>query len=134
MFPFGHGLSYTSFHWSKLERTCEEAPQKEMAFVFQFHCEVTNIGDLAGAVSTLVYIRPISSTIDRPHRELKHFTKTFLEPGQSTRVTFSLDRDAFKRWEVTGKSWVVDKGEYEVEVGDQQLLLGLEIVDSIRWK
>ena len=108
-YPFGHGLSYTSFDYSDLR--VERADAGATATF-----TVTNTGAVAGAEIAQVY-RADSHTPDRPKHELVGFTKVFLAPGESQTVTVSLDERAFAYWSIQRGGWAVDSGEFTIEVG-----------------
>jgi beta-glucosidase len=110
-FPFGHGLSYTSFDYSDLR---VDLPDPAVARA-SATLTVTNTGSRAGSDVVQLYIAPLAPHIDRPVRELKAFRKVFLQPGESTTVTFELDERSFAYWSRTG--WTVDPGEYRFDVG-----------------
>lgn len=105
-FPFGFGLSYTTFAYSDLKAT-----QNEVSFT------LTNTGKCAGAEIAQVYLSAVNSGIFRPARELKGFAKVFLEPGESRTVTIPLDDKAFRYFNVKTSAWEVEGGEYSVQVG-----------------
>lgn len=105
-FPFGFGLSYTTFAYSDLKAT-----QNEVSFT------ITNTGKRAGGEIAQVYLSAVNSGIFRPTRELKGFAKVFLEPGESRTVTIPLDDKAFRYFNVKTNAWEVEGGEYRVQVG-----------------
>ena len=115
LFPFGFGLSYTSFAFSNLK--IEPA-------VFDGHgpvtvsFTVTNTGKQAGAEVAELYVGQQSPTIARPIKELKGFDKVNLNPGQSTKVSLSLDQRSFAYFNTTNKKWDAVPGVYNVVVGD----------------
>lgn len=101
--PFGYGLSYTSFGYSDLKA------EGRMVTI-----TVTNTGRLAGAEVAQLYVRPPQDGIHRPVRELKDFQKVFLQPGEVKTVTFRLEDRAFALWQ---GGWKVPAGTYGVEIG-----------------
>lgn len=105
-FPFGFGLSYTTFAYSDLK-----ASRDAVSFT------LTNTGKCAGAEIAQVYLSAVNSGIFRPARELKGFAKVALEPGESRTVTIPLDDKAFRYFNVKTNSWEVEGGEYSVQVG-----------------
>lgn len=109
LFPFGHGLSYTSFRYSGLEvsRTTDRVT---VSFT------VTNTGKRAGAEVPQVYVAAPPAS-GEPPKQLKGFHKIFLDPGESTKVTIPLDRRAFARWDTGRHTWQIDKGSYGILVG-----------------
>ncbi len=109
-YPFGHGLSYTDFMYSGL--TVEKRDQgADVSFT------VTNSGDRAGAEVAQVYVRDIECSVSRPIHELKGFAKTFLEKGESQRITISLDERAFSFWSTQDQQWRIEAGDFEIRVG-----------------
>ncbi|KQP01988.1 beta-glucosidase [Leifsonia sp. Leaf264] len=110
-YPFGHGLSYTTFEYEHLE---VEATGPDTARV---RVSVRNTGDVAGAEVVQLYVTPAPSAVRRPVRELAAFTKVRLQPGEAITVELELDRRAFAFWDVTKDRWKVEPGEYGVQVG-----------------
>jgi beta-glucosidase len=116
-FPFGYGLSYTSFELSELEvATSGSVATNDLAAAVSV--TVTNTGTTAGSHVVQVYVSDPVATIARPPRELKGFTKVALEPGASTRVTVDLDQRAFSFWLEPLHRWVVESGDFVVAVGN----------------
>jgi beta-glucosidase len=113
-YPFGHGLTYTTFELRDLQTTTTGAGADISVRV---GLEVTNTGPVAGREVVQVYVAPVDPPRPRPVHELRDFTKVALEPGQSTTVSFDLGARAFARWEPLVGNWVVDSGEYDIEVG-----------------
>ncbi|MFN8497121.1 MAG: glycoside hydrolase family 3 C-terminal domain-containing protein [Anaerolineae bacterium] len=110
LFPFGYGLSYTTFEYRNLTVT----PQGEGAGV---SVDVQNSGGRAGAEVVQVYVRDVASRLVRPDKELKAFARVDLAPGETKRVEFSLDRDALAYYNPAKNGWVVEPGEFDVSVG-----------------
>lgn len=111
-YPFGHGLSYTSFAVSDLavEVTGDDAATATVT--------VTNTGDRAGRDVVQLYVGTGTGPVHRPVRELRAFESVRLEPGESREVTFVLDDRAFAYWDVADHAWVVPAGDYRVEIGE----------------
>ena len=105
-YPFGYGLSYTSFAYSELK-----ADTRSVTLT------VTNTGSRAGAEIVQVYAAKPDAQIFRPAQELKAFTKVWLEAGESKTVTLPLDDKAFRYWNTKTDSWEVEGGTYELRVG-----------------
>lgn len=110
-FPFGHGLSYTTFAWSrpKVTVTGEGAATQVTATI-----TIKNTGTRAGSEVVQLYVHDVESTLHRPHQELVAYTKVFLEPGASERVTLTVDADALAVWDLGARHRVVEGGELEV--------------------
>lgn len=106
LFPFGFGLSYTSFSYSDLA-----ASEKEVTFT------ITNTGDRDGAEVAQVYVSAKAPRIYRPAKELKGFAKVFLKAGESRQVTIPLDDKAFRYFNTKTDRFEIDGGEYDILVG-----------------
>ncbi|WP_432535901.1 glycoside hydrolase family 3 C-terminal domain-containing protein [Kineococcus arenarius] len=109
-YPFGHGLSYTTFAYSDLS----VRPDGDGAEVT---VTVTNTGDVAGTETVQVYVSDPVASAYRPEQELKGFARLTLAPGESGTATIALDRRAFAFWHGGAGRWVVEGGEFEVRVG-----------------
>ncbi len=113
LFPFGFGLSYTTFSFGKLTvAPSGNGPQMIASF------DVTNTGSRAGAQVAQVYVGDPHSKVARPIRELKGFERVELGPGETRRVTVPLDARAFAYYSVAAKKWAIEPGKFTVEVGD----------------
>lgn len=113
LFAFGHGLSYTNFEFGKLE---VGKPTADGSVTLAF--DVTNTGHRAGAEVAQIYIGQRSPKIQRPAKELRAFRKLQLAPGETQRVTLTLDRRAFAYYDVKKNGWQVDAGRYTVYLGN----------------
>jgi beta-glucosidase len=114
LFPFGFGLSYTTFSFSKLSAPASAASGSTVPVTF----DVTNTGKLAGAEVAELYVSDPSAKTDRPERELKGFEKVRLAAGETKHVTLSLDARAFSYWDDAAKKWTIDPGKFTIRVGD----------------
>lgn len=114
LFPFGYGLSYTSFSFSQLElpKTAAKGSTVKVGFT------VTNTGKFAGAEVAELYVSDPSATLNRPERELKGFEKLRLAAGESKHVTLELDARAFSYWDVKSHGWKIDPGKFVVRIGN----------------
>ncbi|UVT26290.1 glycoside hydrolase family 3 C-terminal domain-containing protein [Rhodococcus pyridinivorans] len=108
-FPFGHGLSYTTFEYS------DAAVESDGDLTVQV--TVTNTGGRAGAEVVQVYAGAPGSSVARAPRELKGFTKVRLDSGESQRVAVSIRRDDLAYWDTRVDSWVVEGGTYSIDIG-----------------
>ncbi|MGO4375075.1 glycoside hydrolase family 3 C-terminal domain-containing protein, partial [Paenibacillus sp. MCAF20] len=114
LFPFGHGLSYTTFDYSNLTIDRKEINDTETVNV---QVTVTNTGLRAGKEIVQLYVRDVASTIDRPDKELKGFAKLELQPGEQKTVTIELDKRSFAYFNVELKDWHVESGQFAVLIG-----------------
>ncbi len=113
-YPFGHGLSYTTFKYSdiKLDKTdADENDEITVSF------KVKNTGTVAGAEIAQLYVADKESTIFRPVKELKGFKKVFLEAGEEKEISIKLGKRAFAFWNVNANDWTVESGAFEILVG-----------------
>ncbi len=113
-YPFGHGLSYTSFEYSAPTTSVDGAGQDTRVHV---EVEVTNTGNVAGAEVVQIYVADPEPSVLRPLRELKAFAKVELAPGAAQRLAFTLDGRDLSYWHRAARRWVVDTGEMRVDVG-----------------
>ena len=115
LFPFGYGLSYTSFKYGNLEiRATANAttnPRYEISF------DVKNAGIREGSDVAQVYVGDTHAKVPRPLRELRGFAKVNLRPGETRRVTIPVDARALAYYDVNRKQWRADAGDFEVMVG-----------------
>jgi beta-glucosidase len=114
LFPFGHGLSYTTFAYADLALGAQRLRDGD---TLEVSVTVTNTGPRPGAEVVQVYVHALAPGVFRSPQELKAFTKVRLAPGESRRVRLTLDRRAFAVWDVARGSWAVEPGTYEVRVG-----------------
>jgi beta-glucosidase len=114
LFPFGHGLSYTTFQYSNLRLSARSLSPNELLKV---RVDVTNTGKVTGKEVIQLYVRDVNSTVARPPKELKAFTKVELAPKQTKTITFTLDREAFWYFDVTRNAWTTEPGHFELLVG-----------------
>ena len=105
-FPFGYGMSYTTFAYSDMA-----ADEQGVSLT------VTNTGSVAGTEIVQLYVSKKNSELFRPVRELKGFARVTLAPGEKQRITITLDDKAFRFWNVKANRWEIEGGEYELLVG-----------------
>jgi beta-glucosidase len=117
LFPFGHGLSYTRFEYTNLKVTPPGVGVGEEGFPITVSVDVRNTGKRKGAEVVQVYVKDVECSVERPVKELKGFTRLFLEPGEKKAVTIKLNRDAFAFYDTDRQQWVVEAGEFEMMVG-----------------
>ncbi len=114
LFPFGHGLSYTTFQYSNLRLS---AKSLEPEGLLKVRVDVTNTGKVADKEVVQLYVRDVKSTAARPEKELKAFAKVALAPKQTRTVTLTLDREAFWYFDVVRNTWATEPGDFEILVG-----------------
>ncbi|MDE6139361.1 MAG: glycoside hydrolase family 3 C-terminal domain-containing protein [Alistipes sp.] len=114
LFPFGHGLSYTTFEYSGVR--AESRSMKEDG-TLTLSVDVTNTGDRAASETVQLYIADLRSSLPRPRKELKGFEKVALQPGERATVIFTIDRSALCFYDDRRGEWVAERGEFEALVG-----------------
>lgn len=120
-YPFGHGLSYTTFHYSE-----PEADETSVRF------KVKNTGGVPGETVAQLYIAAKTGGMFRPAQELKGFARVFLEPGEEKTVSIALNDRSFAVWSVAENNWVVEPGGYELRIGEssRDIRLTVEVARS----
>ena len=114
LFPFGYGLSYTTFEYTDISIDKDEMMDNEEVTV---KVRVKNTGDMAGKEIVQLYVRDVESSVIRPVKELKGFEKVMLQPGEEKTVTFTLGKGAFAYYNEDIKDWYVEDGQFEILVG-----------------
>jgi beta-glucosidase len=113
LYPFGHGLSYTTFSFDNLKVT----PTAHAGATIDVSADVTNTGRRAGDAVAQVYIHQRAGSASRPVRQLKGFERVALEPGAKRTVHFTLGKDELQYWSPMQKKWVVEPEQFDVWVG-----------------
>lgn len=114
LFPFGHGLSYTTFAYDNLRVDKKEMSEEEELTVT---VTIKNTGKCIGKEVVQLYVSDLVSSVDRPVRELKGYSKVELKPGESKDVEFVLGKRAFAYYNVLLHDWHVETGEFAIEIG-----------------
>lgn len=115
LFAFGHGLSYTSFRFGKLMADRNNISAEDTV---NFRVEVTNTGTRAGAEVVQLYISDPECSVFRPTKELKAFSKVYLEPGESRIVNLSIGKDALSYFDADRHEWIAEPGTFVASVGN----------------
>lgn len=117
-YPFGHGLSYTTFSWGPVavdRSSIDAAGGAEVAVAVTV--PVRNTGARRGREVVQVYVQDLEATVIRPDKELRAFASVWLEPGESSEVRVTLDRRAFAFWDPATGEWTVEPGEFVILAG-----------------
>ena len=122
-FPFGFGLSYTTFHFSNLH-----IPNNEFAIgdTITVKFTITNTGKMEGAEVAQLYVQEINPIVDRPNKELKGFRKVELKPSESKDVSLTLNKHDFSYWDVNTNNWSVNPGRFKILIGASSADIRLE--------
>jgi beta-glucosidase len=127
LYAFGHGLSYTTFAYQNLQITPRATTEKRGdETLYDVTFTVTNTGKRAGAAVPQLYVSDLQSSVARPPKELKGFTKVTLQPGESRTVTIPLDARAFAYYDVTKKKWRAEAGAFAILVGSSSAQVELQ--------
>ena len=113
-FPFGHGLSYTTFAYSNAKADKAEMTADQ---TLKVTVDVTNTGSVDGAEVVQLYINDVKSTIDRPVKELKNFEKVYLKAGETKTVTFEIDAEDLSYFDADKHEWVAEPGKFKALLG-----------------
>lgn len=113
-YPFGYGLSYTTFAYSNLKLSQAPITDQDTLTV---SVDVTNTGDVAGKEVVQLYVRDLTGSANRPDKELRGFEKVALAPGETKTVTMTLDQRSFAWYSTKLKDWFAASGEYEILIG-----------------
>ncbi len=113
-FPFGHGLSYTTFEYNNMRLSTDSITEKDIVTV---SLDVKNTGDMAGKEIVQIYVKDNTGTSMRPIKELKGFEKIYLEPGETKTIEICLDSRSFAYYNMDIHDWFIESGDYEILVG-----------------
>ena len=114
LFPFGYGLSYTTFKLGKVTADKQEMTADDK---ITFTLPVTNTGSVAGAETIQLYVSDLQSSVERPVKELKAFRKVFLQPGETKQVSLTIDRSALSFYNDQTGQWTAEPGEFRALIG-----------------
>lgn len=122
-YPFGYGLSYTTFAYSNLTISNENPTEKDTITI---SVDVTNTGDMAGKEVVQLYVKDCTNSTIRPEKELKGFEKVTLDPGETKTVTMELDKRSFAWYNTDLHDWFAASGEYKILIGASSRDIRLE--------
>jgi beta-glucosidase len=111
LFPFGHGLSYTTFKYSDILVKKLADGSAQVTF------DITNTGKSLGTETVQLYVRDKVSKVERPDKELKKFSKVTLKPGEKTKVTYQINNSDLSFYDVSQSKWLVESGDFDILVG-----------------
>ena len=114
LFPFGHGLSYTTFRYSNLRLSNDKIAQDDEIKIW---CTVKNTGKYKGDEVVQVYVRDIKTSVKVPIRQLKRFVRITLKPGEQKTVSFNLPISELSFYDIESNDFIVEPGEFEVQIG-----------------
>ncbi len=114
LFPFGYGLSYTTFKLGKATADKQELTANDK---ITFTIPVTNTGAVAGAETIQLYVSDLEASVERPIKELKAFSKVFLQPGETKQVSLTIDRSALSFYNDQTGQWTAEPGDFKALIG-----------------
>ncbi|MCF6223310.1 MAG: glycoside hydrolase family 3 C-terminal domain-containing protein [Flavobacteriaceae bacterium] len=123
LFAFGHGLSYTTFKYDDLILSDVSSNDD---VIIKVSYTITNTGKRDGAEVSQLYLEDIKSSVDRPKKELKGFSKVFLKVGESKKIEHFINKRDLSFWDVTSKSWKAEEGEFNIIIGSTSKDIRLE--------
>lgn len=129
LFPFGHGLSYTTFEYSNI---CVDKNEMYDTDTLEVKVDICNTGKYQGKEVVQLYIEPQRSDIIRPVRELKGFEKIDLKPNEKKTVTFKLDKRSFAYFNTDINNWSVETGKYSIAIGQSSRNIKLRALVSVK--
>ena len=115
LFPFGFGLSYTTF---KIGKAVADKRSMTVDDKITFTVAVTNTGSRAGAETVQLYIHDKKSSVERPYKELKAFRKVFLQPGETQEISLTIDKQALSFYDDQTGRWTAEPGDFEALIGN----------------
>jgi beta-glucosidase len=132
LFPFGFGLSYTSFAYANLRLS---RPALDPGETLEVAVDVTNTGKRPGSEVVQLYVRDVASKVQRPEKELKGFARVNLQPGETHTVSFQLGEEAFAFYDDVNRCWQAEAGDFQVLVGSSSrqihAMAGFTLTDGV---
>jgi beta-glucosidase len=114
LFPFGHGLSYTTYEYGRISLSRQTLLENKS---INITVGITNTGSVAGSEIVQAYVHDVKSTIPRPEKELVAFEKVFLRPGETKHVVLTLDKYSVGYYDTTLNAWIAEEGVFNALVG-----------------
>ena len=128
LYPFGFGLSYTSFEYSNLKLWKSSNTDSEWKLTF----ELKNTGEREGSEVAQLYIKDVKSSLPRPEKELKKFKRVTLKPGETKEVEFTINKKALSYYDPAKHGWIAEPGEFQVMIGSSSR--DIKLKDSLELK
>jgi beta-glucosidase len=134
LFPFGYGLSYTTFGYKNLKITRQDiTTDSDSKAAAVAELDVTNTGEKSGKAVVELYVGlPSTEAVPQPPAQLKAFDKVALQPGQTRHVRLKLDARSLSYWDTSAHGWAISPGQYRIMVGDSSRDLPLETSLQVR--
>ncbi len=124
LFPFGFGLSYTTFEYSNLS-IVDKGDKLELSI------DLKNTGSMNGSEVVQVYVSQKNPKVDRPPKELKAFKRVYLNVGETQKIILELKKDSFSYYDESSRSWKLDKDDYEILIGSSSRDIKLRSLISL---
>jgi beta-glucosidase len=129
LYPFGHGLSYTTFGYKNLRTSAERMGANDTITV---RVDVTNTGKRAGDEVVQLYAQHVGSQVTRPNRDLRGYQRVNLRPGQTRTVSFRVPAKSLAYWNADSRAWTLEADQVKFEVGASSADLRLNKTISVR--
>jgi beta-glucosidase len=126
LWPFGHGLSYTTFEYSDLKITPTSSTSASVSI------DIAKTGNRTGDEVVQLYVRDEYASVVRPDRELKCFQRITLKPGEKRTSTFTLDKDAFAFYDEKSDEWIVEPGDFTIMAGSSSADIRISKVVTLK--
>ena len=131
LYPFGHGLSYATFEYSSLY-VSNNSISISGENIVKIELTVENTGDMKGDEVVQLYIKDLESSVIQPSKRLKKFKRITLGKGESKNISFTLNNEDFSYWDETKKGWIIEAGDFEIQIGASSSDIKLrEVVNTI---
>ena len=127
IYPFGHGLSYTSFAYSDIKISSKELLTGRENQI-DVEVTITNTGEMKGDEVLQLYVKDMESSVVQPTKRLRDFQRIALDPGETETVSFTLNNEDFSYWDAKTKSWIVEAGDFEIQIGSSSADIKLKDV------
>ena len=136
LFPFGHGISYTTFEYGR-PSIDKKVLSPEAGSTVEILLAVSNIGEIAGAETVQVYVHDEKSRLMRPEKELVAFEKVFLDAGETKHIRVTLDKHAVGYYDPAIGRWIAEEGRFDVLIGassaDIRRTISFSVEESFTW-
>ncbi len=129
LFPFGYGLSYTTFKYNDFEISDKKIrPGERVEITFT----IENIGKIPGTEIAQLYVHDLVSSFERPLKELKGFEKVTLQPGEKKKISITLDNSDFSFWNPETRQWTAEPGDFEIIIGPSSAIAAGKLVLTLK--
>jgi beta-glucosidase len=129
LYPFGHGLSYTTFEYKDIALDKSSLSINDVDL--KVSMEIKNTGDVKGDEVVQLYVKDLESSVTQARKKLRAFDRISLEPGETKTVSFELKNEDFSYWDENKKDWSIEAGEFEIMIGSSSEAINLKTSLSV---